>query len=217
MGIATKWPRLLVVGDNVTPEQADEILIRTNSWYLFSNDKGWERTVRQLAVDFGCPVEPDPARRYELGDIRSHIEAKDAWKARLGILELGYLHNWQIMSAWFGGPHGWCDWDGNIGCSTFNIGKWPSSEGVTEDWQAIATAFPYLNLRAQCVEEEGEGVVAGTWTVTGGEVTYEDGPADRITDPTDYPITAAVFNSYRERGVDYPRLRRAFQRVAGRG
>lgn len=59
MGIVTKWPRLLVVGDNVTPEQADQILIRTNSWYLFSNDKGWERTVQQLAVEFGYPEKSD--------------------------------------------------------------------------------------------------------------------------------------------------------------
>lgn len=213
MGIATKWPRLLVVGDAVTKEQADEILIRTNQWHgLFSNDKEWLAIVRQVANEYGRPAELDHAA-VNAGAALARMRAMDAWEKSLGILELSYLSNWRIMSCWFGGPYGWCDWDGTIGASTFNIGKWPSTAEVTEEWQAIATAFPFLNLRAQCLEDEGAGAVAGTWTVAGGTVDYVDGPAELITEPTEFefvPMTSA----WRERGVEYRRLRQAFRRVA---
>jgi hypothetical protein len=213
MGIATKWPRLIVVGNNVTPDQADQILIRTNYWHsLFSNDKQWQAIVATVVAEFGYPAEPDPSGLRVEGAIWARIEAKDRWRKHLGVLDLGYLHNWQIMSAWFGGPHGWCNWDGQIGCTTFNIGKWPSENEVTGEWRAIAAAFPYLRLTAQCIEDEGEGVVAGTWTVADGTVNYVDGPADRIAEPTD----VTHFRTS-ERGVEYTRLRRAFEAVVAAG
>lgn len=53
------------------------------------------------------------------------------------------------MSCWIGGTHGWCDWDGTIFANSFNVGKWPTVEEVEKDWQAIAAAFPFLDLRSQ--------------------------------------------------------------------
>jgi hypothetical protein len=64
-----------------------------------------------------------------------------------------------IMSSWIGGPHGWIDWEGNIGCNLYNIGKWPAMIDVEWEWNSIAKAFPFLKLRAQLfsgeISEEG--------------------------------------------------------------
>lgn len=144
----TKWPRLLVVGEPVTERQANEIIIRTTNWSgLFTNDKTWERGVSAVLTKFGHPGLGHHSTGWS--------DAVVAWQERIGALDLFYLNNNRIMSAWYGGPHGWCDWNGDIGCTTWNIGKWPSNLEVSEDWRAIAAAFPYLELRAQCVDDEG--------------------------------------------------------------
>ncbi len=214
MSIYTKWPRLLVVGDPVTEAQADEILIRTNEWRTpFSNDKNWLATVENIAAEFGRPREPQRTGNHDtyMAELREHWPQMQAWHDRLGILELAYLGNDRIMSAWIGGPKGWCDWDGTIGCSVFNIGKWPSDDEVTADWQTIAAAFPFLRLTAQCVDEEGEGRLAAEWRVEAGRVTYVDEPSEPIS-----PVSEVDALLPGERGVSEVRLRQAFERVAGR-
>lgn len=168
----TKWPRLLVVGQNITPEQADEVLIRTaNPRLLQVNDQAWNATVaRVLGLELG---------KYGHATTESVEEAV----TRYGFLELVYLYTSRIASSWIGGPHGWCDWDGRIGCSTYNIGKWPDLEDVTEDWKLIAREFPYLNLTAQLVTEEGEGDLAAEWRVQAGRAELVPVGA-QITDVT---------------------------------
>ncbi|HEY9372556.1 hypothetical protein [Streptomyces sp.] len=215
----TKWPRLLVVGEPVTREQANEILIRTDSWRFFLNDQAWETAVCDLGDEYGMPV--DSMRRLKPGEYSERwrdIEAdKQARRERMGILDLHDLANHRIGSSWIGGPHGWCDWDGKIGCSNYNIGKWPTVEDVTEDWQAIAAAFPYLNLHAQVVTDEGEGEVAATWAVRDGEAALVE-PVERIVDaePDDVEgmVFGLMFNAGRERGVSLERLRAALAQVA---
>lgn len=216
----TKWPRLLVTGEPVTPEQANEILVRTDGLNPCINDRAWERAVKDLAEEFGRP----PAFDYSQLDgsnpdaWREHYAADEAWKTRMGMLDLHYLGNRRIASSWFGGPHGWCDWDGTIGCSNYNIGKWPSVEEVTEDWQAIAAAFPHLTLHAQLVTDEGEGEVAATWAVKDGKAALVE-PIERIADdgPDDIEgmALAILFDAGRERGVSLDRLRAALAQVAG--
>lgn len=217
--ITTKWPRLLVVGQPITEEQADEILIRTSNLDFFSNDKAWERIVADELVEVGAPREPaDGALSEER--IRWYREF-DAWKRSVGVLNLHYLGNSRIASAWIGGPHGWCDWSGVIGCNTYNIGKWPSTEEVDEDWAAIAAAFPYLDLTAQLLEEEGEGALCGQWRVKDGQVAYNDTPERRIVgaaELSEATVLSVIFMSaaLRERGVSVERLRRALARVVRR-
>lgn len=216
--ITTKWPRLLVVGQPVTEEQADEILIRTQEWrMLFSNDRAWLRTVADVAAEFGRPHEPERRASHDdyLAELSNHWSLMEAWHKRLGILNLAYLDNDQVMSAWIGGPHGWCDWSGAIGCSTYNIGKWPSTEEVTEDWTAIAAAFPYLDLTAQLLEEEGEGGLGGQWRVAGGAVEYTEEPTAQVCPPAEIERFAPLFIAG-ERGVSVSRLRSALARVARR-
>jgi hypothetical protein len=213
----TKWPRLLVAGEAVTREQANEILIRTDDWWLSTNDHAWEVAVYALAADYGRPRQPE--RNAESAACGDFSKALRDWEARLGILNLHYLDNARIASSWIGGPHGWCDWDGRIGCSNYNIGKWPTVEEVTEDWQAMAAAFPYLSLHAQLITDEGEGEVAATWAVRDGKAALVE-PVERIVDakPDDVEgmVFGLMFNAGRERGVSLERLREALAQVTSR-
>jgi hypothetical protein len=196
----------LVVGEPVTEEQANEILIRTMPYSLFTNDKDWERQVCEV---LGVGREP----KYGMP---SHDSLKAA-RESLRCLDLHYLENWRIASSWIGGPYGWCDWDGTIGCANYNIGKWPSVEAVTEDWLTIAAAWPFLDLRAQLVPDEGEAdEPAVEWLVRGGSVTTMTGPAGLLRRPEE-PFVFSVLIRGGERGVAIDRLRAAVAQVQGGG
>lgn len=199
MSDLTKWPRLLVAGQPVTEHQANEILIRTNPRYLQVNDQSWNHTVGRL---MGFRVDghgfPDYASLDEMCE-------------RLGMLHLNYLENSRIASSWIGGPHGWCDWDGRIGCGSHNIGKWPSMEEVTADWNVIARTFPYLDLTAQLITNEGEGEIAAEWRVKdGAAVEREPGRQVRIVAE---PSMLAFLRDGGERGVSAERLEVAVAQV----
>jgi hypothetical protein len=175
-----KWPALVVEGDPVTPEQAMEILIRTDPWYVSVNDREWERIVYEL---MGLPMEDQDDT---LSQLRAKWDLKDNFRREFGVLELEYLYNSQIASAYVGGPHGWCDWNGRIGTSNYNIGKWPIVEAVWSDWVKIAEAFPYLNLWSQLYsgeqcEEHSHPVIE--FVVSGGKV--------KVQDPTEHEIKAS--------------------------
>jgi len=160
-----KWPCLLVVGKSITERQAAEILIRTDrslpDYSYAGNDQDHER---QLSALFGAPTDdPDmtdgsdmtePERQTAVRHRHTHWAAMEELGRRTGKLELEYLTNSQIVSSWVGGPHGWCSWSGEIGCNTFNIGKWPSVETVHAEWQRIAAAFPFLELQCQLLNHE---------------------------------------------------------------
>jgi hypothetical protein len=216
--ITTKWPRLLVTGHPVTTEQADDILIRTNHWGLnHTNDPDWARTLADISAEHGLPREPDSRGPNSDGQAWiDHSEARDTWNKRMGVLDLHYLHNSRIVSAWIGGPHGWCDWDGTIGCANYNIGKWPSDEEVLEDLCAIAAAFPFLTMTVQLVEDEGAGGLAGEWRVAAGHVVHDPEPAEQLQardELTEMGILLRMMPGG-ERGVSPARLRTALDRVA---
>jgi hypothetical protein len=138
-----KWTGLLVTGDPVTEDQAKEILIRTCCLYEHTND----REMRKFFYNqfFGQDTEPDYFTQYNLIEV-----AKEEYR----LLELTSLTNSRIFPSWIGGPKGWCNWDGTIGCSNYNIGKYPCVENVYDDWVLIAEAFPFLNLRCQLLSDE---------------------------------------------------------------
>ncbi|MGW6391146.1 hypothetical protein ACWFR1_11715 [Streptomyces sp. NPDC055103] len=200
----TKWPRLLVTGAPVTPEQADEILIRTANLYLLDgNDKAWTHTV------YGAlGLAPGRYSNATMDSIRAVTKELD-------VLPLTLLYTSRIASSWIGGPHGWCDWDGTIGCSNYNVGKWPDRETALSDWESIAVAFPYLDLTAQFLADEGAGGVLGQWRVVNGHVT-EETPGQLITPATEVTETdmfARLFGPGGERGVSEQRLTAAIDRV----
>lgn len=138
-----KWPACVVAGQPVTEEQAAEIIIRTDSWYIGTNDKAWEAQIMHIAN-----IEASE-RGYG-----ANWESTEAFKTRHRVLELGYLTNDRIASCYVGGPNGWCDWDGTISQTDKNIGKWPDVQDAYNEWCLIAEAFPFLNLRCQLFDAE---------------------------------------------------------------
>lgn len=203
----TKWPRLLVAGESISPEQAGEIILRTTS-YLTANDRYFVARVCEL---FGIEVDNTTGM---MPDWRSF----GAWYQSINGLRLDYLKNSQIMSSWIGGAHGWCHWSGAIGCSNYNIGKWPSAAAVEEEWQLIAAAWPFLDLHCQLVPDEGEAPYAvAEWRVRGGRVMrpadpppYE--PIVTVTEVLDFRAIKALFVGG-ERGVELARLEEAWSRI----
>lgn len=174
-----KWPRLLVVGDPVTVEQANEIIFRTNDWWATSNSKKFEKSIYK-ALDI-------ETNQYGWPQISKNF--LDLYR----ILDLNYLNNARILSSWIGGPHGWCDLGGKIFCNTWNIGKWPEVEEVLEDWETIAEAFPYLRLKSELVTDEGEGESVIGFRVSKGKVeTYT--PTEDLVSTGDWEFNASLFN-----------------------
>jgi hypothetical protein len=229
-----KWPRLLVTGDQVTQEQANEIIIRTTDVnFIFSNDKSWLDTVRRelgLPADYVADYGEDADAR--LARHRTQWAAIDARGAELGVLDLHNMQNSRIVSAYVGGPHGWCDWDGTIGTSRYNVGKWPTAHEMHCDLTAIAAAFPYLRMQVQLLndrempdtfdadgeltfEYELEATAPVTWTVSDGVVAYDISPRPPITSPTndDESIIKRFMSRDFERGVSVTRLREAVTQV----
>jgi hypothetical protein len=206
----TKWPRLLVAGEPVTREQANDILIRTAPRHFFTNDQRW---LRQVAEEYRIPLDRYGGPRWP-----DMAEVFDS----LGVLHLTYLTNDQIMSPWVGGPHGWCDWEGRIGCSTHNIGKWPAFEDVQGDLDDIAGAWPFLRMDVQLVTDEGEGELAAMWRLIDGEAVFVE-PGERLPmgeiDESVLLRCLAGRDRGVERGVSLERLREALEqaRAAARG
>ena len=207
-----KWPRLLVFGERVTNEQAGDILVRTNSRYFCMNNKTWERQASQI---LGVPFQDHRGGKEGLDWFKDNEAAWDG----LGNIPLEYLCNHKIGYAGIGGPQGWCDWNGWTFTAIYNIGKWPSHDEVTQEWTAIAAAFPYLRLRAQLIADEGAGELAGTWDVADGKVTYRDDVTERVTEPRELSearmLTTLVLGM--EQGVSAERLQAVADRIrAGR-
>lgn len=160
-----KWPRLLVAGEHITPEQADHLLIRTTDFHgLDCNDKEWNRMVGAVVFGDENLLRIDNFYRFEQARARAQ---------ELHVLPLEYLANYRISSSWIGGSRGWCDWDGQIGCANYNIGKRPTFEEVGAEWAAIAAAFPYLDLTAQLISDEGTGRLCAQWRVKDGVAVPE--------------------------------------------
>lgn len=205
-----KWPRLLVKGDPVDPLEAQDILLRTTNFNaLFCNDREWSNIIREI---FGLPSNEN----LSLENFREFDVAMQRVQERFRALDLHYLCNHRIASAWIGGPHGWCDWDGTIGCSTYNIGKWPREEEVKEEWDQIAAAFPYLKLTSQLVSEEGAGVVAVEWRIENGKAeTRPPGPQLPMDEQSlEHAIQHRFTQQHAERGISEEDLRNVVSRFS---
>ncbi len=199
-----KWPAIVVTGDKVAPDQADEINIRTDGFYLSANDKEWSR---QVCEAFGVSVDKHGYPEWE---------STDKARERFGILSLEYLNNFNIISCYVGGPHGWCRWDGTIFYSGHNIGKWPSCEDVGNEWALIAKTWPFLKLRCQLFNAEscGENLAPVVeYHVENGECVCRPpgAPMQVVPDDMESSVRNLLFNPMRERGVSLERLRKAIK------
>lgn len=211
-----KWPRLLVTGKRITPEQADLVIVRTTMLqYLPSNDRQWDRYMKRAL-----------GLREDVKLSQVSYETWDALSERLGVLDLQYLLNERISTCNVDGPYGWCNWDGTVGTDGMGLmAKWPETGEIHEEWAHIAAAFPYLDLTAQLVREEWDhdtGVITGhtplvTWTVARGAVGMHDEPGDllrpvREDDDTDTAVRRMMRRDA-EIGVHYKRLTQAVRRA----
>ena len=200
-----KWPAFIVVGKPVTKDQAAEIIVRTCGVYIHTNDHNFERQAYDV---LGVAMTDDHG--YKHADYASVNRVHEA----LQVLELEYCKNNRIASCWIGGPHGWVDWNGSVGCNSFNIGKWPSATTVFEEWKKIAKAFPYLDLTCQlwCKEtgeEDGKPVVE--FRVKKGKVTAH-APKSPINVPADMSVDKLMSHllaSTGERGCTIEQLEKA--------
>lgn len=210
-----KWPGMTVVGQKVTKDQAKEILIRTLG-YMSGNNTA--RDNKYQAYLFGVELPPqfaskilgvDDFLKEKLdGDWKKVHDYKNAIKEELGLLfELEYLCNYRVISAWIGGPHGWCDWNGNIFCNNYNIGKWPSIKAVEEEWAVIAAAFPYLDLvctlhNGETGEDDAFPIIQ--FVVKNGKVKMRLPQKDKQAVPTVFNFDPTLFmNPDREVGCTY--------------
>lgn len=174
-----KWPHLMIVGDKVTTDQAEEIIFRTETFltdiseFAGGNNKRFNERYRRdsgmAAIDYPFPDEaPNDYWKNHFG-----FAVMESVREFIGFIPLQYLHNTWASSCFIGGPYGFCSPDGDIFYQD-NVGKWPSVEAVYEDFCAIAKAFPYLNLKAtlyngeSCEEENIESIVS--FVVSNGEV-----------------------------------------------
>jgi hypothetical protein len=214
-----KWPQMVVTGKRISEEFALEIIRRTDRWFVNAsgcNDRdGDERLAKRLRMPHFFRY--DPARPDRREDWQLSARWKEAWKT----IETQYVHNSWIGSSFAWGPHGWCHPDGRISYYD-NVGKWPSIEDVRADWQLLATAFPFLDLRVtlmsgESCEEDTHPVV--TMCVLDGQVRL----AEPITDvdhrmpPRDLHAATLGFSvsaAQRERYPFRPDVMEAWERMA---
>lgn len=134
-----KWPQMLVTGIPVTPDQAKEIIRRTDSFFDYpsGNDHKF--------VEWAKAMLRMPAERW--------WPTFDAWREKWGYTPTSYVKNSWISCSYIMGPHGWCHPDGQIGYID-NIGKWPSVKDVLDDWIDLAQVFPFLNIGVTLFDRE---------------------------------------------------------------
>lgn len=151
-----KWPACQVIGEPVTPEQAAEIIFRTDCAFP---DCRFRTNAREKESSYAAVFAIPDMDEVEAPDKGTHpvhycFAQIEKLRGRLGCIELEYMSNACIMSAYIGGPGGWIDWEGDIRYNNRNIGKWPDVRSVIDEWARIAKAFPYLDLKSQLFDAE---------------------------------------------------------------
>jgi hypothetical protein len=203
-----KWPAMIVKGKQITPDQAKEIILRTDVHQLYFAYAGNDRYFRKdLMKVLGCPERPMKFNSEEERAVFNQIEndwTSDAFE-RYQPLHLHYLANDRILSSFIGGPHGWCDLFGNIFSNNYNIGKWPSIEEVLEEWQIIAEAFPFLELDCWIMDGETGSCKKAVvqYTVKKGKVRMRIPPEQPSIIAEDFDLqgfASTLMNPRRERG-----------------
>lgn len=216
-----KWPEMVVTGDPVTREQANEILIRTmhRNYWNSCNDREWTAAINEVLGFKDVYASKTFEARMDVWGENSDLMDS------LGVLELEYIYNSRIASAYIFGPHGWMNWDGTItGNPSYNVGKWPEETELIEEWERVAEAFPYLNLEIQFFTDPGwtgedevePAPLALVLKVKDGAVTVVE---DWSTVFASVPVTPSsitipgLFTSGRERGVTLERFQEAVEQV----
>jgi hypothetical protein len=219
-----KWPALVVVGKPVTREQAMQILIRTDDLYFSTNDRIWDKQLNEYFYDLtideaGYNSDTDAIRKKlnlpKDGGWNEIYEYQNSYTSAVKSISLSYLKNQRIGSSWIGGPHGWCDWRGNIHSCNYNIGKWPTVPEIYNEWEKIAKAFPFLDLTCQLMgHEAGEEDTAVNpviqFRIKGGKVKMSI-PKKPIAIPAfgSDDMISRFSNPHAERGCTFDQFKEA--------
>lgn len=207
-----KWAGITVVGEGITPEQAQVLLVRTCGFGFWTNDRAFEAEVLRLVgvtADRLSPAQFDQIEEAE---------------ARYGVLDLEYLRNSRIASCDIAGPHGWCDWVGTIYMAQRNVGKHATLSRLLEEAETIAEAFPFLTMRLQVLDREWSELDASPvaeYVVEGAQATAQLWPEESLV--PSFPPQAAearmgefamgLLNPGRERGCTIALLEKALERT----
>lgn len=156
-----KWPQMRVKGKKITPEQAMEIIRRTDTFFHYHGGNAHDFNKR--AMDILGLVDPHKIDgTYE--DRLAAYEENEEWRARWGCIDTEYVTNGWISNCFIYGPSGWCHPDGTIEF-VHNVGKWPSPEDIFRDWAKLVEAFPFIE--ADIVLMSGESCESDTIPVVG--------------------------------------------------
>jgi len=213
-----KWPALLVKGESVTLEQAKEIIIRTDGLSFSTNDREFSSQLNEIVYGVkSTRWDLTDAIKEQLGitEWNAIWDYQESKQAEAGVLNIHYLQNSQIASSWIGGAHGWCQWDGTIETSNYNIGKWPSIEEVYNEWLIIAEAFPFLNLRCQLMNCEACEDEPSNSPMPIVEFIVKDGKVE-IAEPTEQLIAMTEIKykfaePFGERGCTFEQFKNAYE------
>lgn len=170
-----KWPHVLVWGKSVTPEQAEEVILRTHC-FPFSTNAHDARDIFEKKMG----IAGDAYGR----DWRARWESEQVAARKIRSLYghgIEYLYNANVMSSYAWGPGGWIHWEGTVGSQGKNIGKWPQIEEVYDEWVLIAKTFPYLDLTCHLHPDEGVDGLDNPlveFRIQGGHVLVTASPGD---------------------------------------
>lgn len=102
-------------------------------------------------VVIGKPITVEQA-----AEIIIRTDKLNCWESSTGLrndgivyIPLVFLNNEWITSDYILGPNGWCNWNGQIGCSHGNIGPNPTIEWIEYEWKLLLYYFPFLELSCQ--------------------------------------------------------------------
>lgn len=189
--IANKWPAARLVGPNVTVEQAEDYIWKTDhalqSPRFACNDREF---CHELAEWVGYPSDTEQTKW-------------EAWSNtcdRRGWIELTHLESNWVASSYIFGPTGPVHPNGEVRLCK-NFGKWPSIEEVETDLAKVAEAFRWLRFTLALWDspDEDEAVDRGdqpdfAWKLTDGgfERIPAEGAFDSIPIPRPPSIEQAV-------------------------
>lgn len=205
-----KWPQMRVWGEDVTVEQAKEIIFRTDSFFCTSEDMENDRRPNWAdwaRVQIGL-ASPAISRLSHVERYNMDLEIGQALKA----ITNDYVRNSWADSSYVYGAYGWCSPEGKIFYCD-NVGKWPSANEILEEWEQLAAAFPFVKATVVVMSAEhcegGEPVFAikikggVANAVTADEVVMPDMEFSRDAEDLS-AILGSMFGAFKKAGNAVP-------------
>ncbi|MND91206.1 hypothetical protein D3C80_833190 [compost metagenome] len=179
-----KWPQIMIVGDDVTEEQAQDIILRTDKFITGISEAISRRfeplremIQRQSGMDAIVKAANKEARERDHEGIAYFLKyhAQKHIRDALGFCSMECIHNTWAASSYLYGAYGFCSPEGKIFYCDNSRGSYPSTQAYYEDLISLAKAFPYLRFKSSmyggehCDDNEVKCVIS--FVVENGTVT----------------------------------------------